>query len=188
MRQNKNTQKCPVCSKETLKQVYLTTMIHSNICNLLFPTSLSPDFYSLTCIWKSDKMEAERIFGRYHCTAVFCYSLDVHWPLRERGSWAKQIYGLTAFMFLCSCKFENSLYAQVSLWFINSCLRTYWYVPVWGPNSDIIPEYLATMPRTESREVVLEYINVRRYTQRDLMITEIRKEWELEQRFKAIGD
>lgn len=175
--------------KETLKPMYLTTMIHDNICNL-FPTSLPPDFCSLTYICKSDKMEAERIFGRYHCTAVFCCSLDVHhWPLWRMGWWAKQTFGLTAFMFLCYCKFENSLFAQASLLLINSWLHTHWHAPaVWGPNSYIIPELLATMPRTESKEVVLEYINVRRYAQRDWMITDIRKIWQLEQHFKAIKD
>lgn len=175
--------------KETLKPMYLTILIHCNICNLLFPTSLSPDFYSLTYIFKSDKMEAERIFGRYHCTVVFCCSQDVHhWPWWEMGSWAKHTFGLTAFMFLCSCKFENSLFAQVSLWLINSWLHTYWYTPVWSPNSVLIPEQLATMPRTESAEKVLEYINVKRYTQSEWMITEIRKEWVLKQCFKEIED
>lgn len=52
----------------------------------------------------------------------------------------------------------------------------------------IIPKQLATMPRTESREAVLEYINVRRYAWRDWVITEIKKEWDLEQCFKEIGD
>lgn len=81
----------PVCSKQTLTPIYLTTVINGNICNLLCPTSLLPNLYLLTYIWKDTSWRLTEYLERYHPVAVFCYSLDIHYrPLLEMGSWANR--------------------------------------------------------------------------------------------------
>lgn len=83
----------PFVPKEILKPMYLTPMIHGNICNILFPTPLPPDFYSLTYTCKSVKWSLREYLGGINAllsSAVLHMSTTGHcerWDLGRNKPW-----------------------------------------------------------------------------------------------------